>query len=168
MYPMMNDAVLRNIVFISTRVELFYLSPVVLSIIATEMYFRNSLHRLAEYFAWILLWHLGSKRVETLSVGIAQIQIKRWVELGFIDSFCQSISNIAVVANVEKNYLACLLYLGKIASYEGSDPKVLSELYSGKARVFHSKVIATTYEAAVRISLKKASSRRAKYARGQC
>jgi hypothetical protein len=162
---MMNDALLRNISFLSARVKRFDLSPAVLSIIATEMYFRNSLYRLAEYFAWIVLWHMNSKKVEMLSVGIAQIQIKLWVELGFIRSCRPSISNLLAVAKVENNYMACQRYLGQVSSSNESNAKMLSELYSGKARIFHSKAIARAYEAAVRISLTKASSRRAKCAR---
>jgi len=162
----MNDALLSNLSFLAARVRSFDLSPAVLSVIAAEMYFRNSLYRLAEYFAWIVLWHFDSKRMEILSVGIAQIQIRTWLELGFISSYRPSISNLGAVANVENNYMACQRYLGKVASSKENNAKVLSELYSGKARIFHSKAIASAYEAAVRISLTKASSRRAKCARG--
>lgn len=161
MYPMMNDTLLKNVSFLAARVRRFNLSPAVLAIIATEMYFRSSLYRFAEYFAWFALWHFNSKRVEVLSVGISQIQIKMWVELGFINSCRPSISNLWVVANVDNNYMACQRYLEQVASSKESNAKVLSELYSGKARIFHSKTIARAYEAAVSISLKKASSRRA-------
>lgn len=166
MYPKMNDAILRNLSFLASRVRHFDLSPATLSVIAAEMYFRGSLHRLAEYCAWIVLWHLDSNRVKTLSVGIAQIQLKRWVELGFISSFRPSITNLQRIANVETNYAACHQYLGGIASFEESDSKALSEVYSGKARKFHAKAIEDAYEAAVKTSLTKASSRRAKRARG--
>ena len=166
MYPMMNDAILKNLSYLASRVRRFDLSPATLSVIAAEMYFRSSIHRLVEYFTWILLWYLDSKRVKTLSVGIAQIQLKRWVELGFINSCRPSITNLLCVASVENNYAACHQYLGGMASFEENNSKALSERYSGKARKFHTKVIEAAYEAAVRISLTKASSRRAKCARG--
>lgn len=165
MYPTMNDALLRNLLFLSMRVRFFDLSPAVLSVIAVEMYFRGSLHRFIEYFVWIVLWHFDANRVETISVGIAQIQLKRWVELGCISSCRPSLSNLKAVSSVQNNYVACRHYLSQVASSETNNPKVLSELYSGKARVFHAKAIATAFDAAAKISLTKASSRRAKCAR---
>jgi hypothetical protein len=166
MYLTINNRLQSYLSFLAAQVRFFDLSPAVLSVIATEMYFRNSLFRLAEYFAWIVLWHFYPKRIEILSVGIAQVQIRTWVELGLISSRRPSFSNLWAVANVENNYIACQRYLNQVGSTKEIDPKVLSELYSGKARTFHSNVIATAYEAAVRISLTKASSRRAKCGRG--
>ena len=166
MYPMMNDAILKNLLFLASRVRRFDLSPATLSVIATEMYFRRAIHRFIEYCAWIILWHLGSKRVNTLSVGIAQIQLKRWVELGFICSCRPSITNLQCVASVENNYSACHRYLRVGTLFEESNSKELSERYSGKARKFHTKTISAAYEVAVSISLTKAFSRRAKFARG--
>lgn len=166
MYPMMNDEILKNLSFLALRVRRFDLSPATLSVIATEMYFRSSIHRFLEYCAWIVLWYLDSQRVKTLSVGIAQIQLKRWVGLGFISSCRPSITNLQCVASVENNYAACHQYLGGIASFEENNAKALSELYSGKARKYHTKAIEAAYEAAVSISLTKASSRRVKCARG--
>ena len=166
MYPKMNDAILKNLIFLSIRVNRFDLSPAVLSVIAAEMYFRGSLHRLVEYCAWVVLWFFDAKRVEILSVGIAQIQLKKWLELGYICSFSPSISNLKTVSSVDNNYAACRRYLSHLSYQELTDPKELSEVYSGRARTFHVNVIESAFSAAEKISLTKASSRRAKGARG--
>lgn len=166
MYPKMSDAILKNLMFLSIRVKRFDLSPAVLSVIAAEMYFRGSFYRMVEYCAWVALWFFRAKRVETLSVGIAQIQLKRWKELGYICSFAPNIFNLKAVSSVDNNYVACRRLLAHL-SYPGlADPKGLSEVYSGRARIFHVNVIKSAFCTAEIISLTKASSRRAKGARG--
>jgi hypothetical protein len=165
MYPTMNDAILKNLMFLSVRVKRFDLSPAVLSIIAAEMYFRGPLHRLIEYCAWVALWCFDAKTVGTLSVGVAQIQLKRWKELGYICSYSPSFLNLKIVSSVDNNYAACRRYLTHFgSSLEPTSSRELSELYSGRARTFHVKVIESAFSAAQRISLTKASSR----ARGRC
>lgn len=162
MYPTMNDAILKNLMFLSIRVNCFNLSPTVLSVIATEMYFRGSLHRFLEYCAWLMLWRFDAKRIESLSVGIAQIQLKRWIEMGYISSYSPSYSHFKSVSSVDNNYDACHRYLTQFTSVEPTNSKELSKLYSGRARVFHVKVLELAFGAATKISLTKASSRRAK------
>jgi len=166
MYPTKNNAILKNLIFLSTRVNCFDLSPTVLSVIAAEMYFRGALHRFLEYCAWVMLWCFDAKRVESLSVGIAQIQLKKWIELGYISSYSPSYSHFKSVSSVDNNYDACRRYLSQFASIEQTNSKELSKLYSGRARIFHVKVLELAFGAAAKISLTKASSRRAKGARG--
>lgn len=166
MYPTKSDTILNNLIFLSIRVKRFDLSPAVLSVIAAEMFFRGSLHRMVEYCTWVALWFINAKRVETLSVGIAQIQLKRWVELGYICSLAPTISNLKAVFSVDNNYAACHRYLAHLSFSELSDPKQLSKVYSGRARIFHVNVIDSALSAAGKIPLTKASSRRAKGARG--
>ncbi len=166
MYLKMSEIITKDILFISMRIRSQELSPVVLSVIAAEMYFRGPLHRLIEYCSWMVLWCFGAKRMETLSVGIAQMQLRAWRELGYIDSYSPNFAHILAVLSVDNNYAACRCYLARFPSSEMDKSKELSKLYSGRARIFHAKVIEFAFNTAIKISLTKASSRRAKGARG--
>jgi hypothetical protein len=156
----MSDVIEKDILFLSTRLRNRRLSPVVLSVIASEMYFRRPLHRLLEYLAWVILWGVGSKRIETLSVGIAQVQLRTWKQLGYINSCVPSIFNLMVVLNIENNYAACGGVLGRSISLSEMNHRELSRIYLGRARIFHVKVIELAFNIA------KSFSQRAKGMRG--
>lgn len=160
MYLMMNETITKDILFLFARLRSHELSPVVLSVIAAEMYFRRPFHRLIEYCYWVVLWCFGAKRIETLSLGIAQMQLRSWRELGYISSYSPNISHIMSILSVENNYAACNAYLACFPSIETAKPHELSKLYAGRARIFHSKVIESAFNIANKISLTNAYTRK--------
>lgn len=162
MSVMMNDAIYNNLVFLFKSVNRLDLSPAVLSVIATEMYFRGSFHRLIEYCAWVILWFIYPKRLETLSVGVAQIQLYKWVEMGYMNSLSPSYSNFKTVFNIDINYSVCHNLLSNLSFSEVTDPRELSSLYTGQARIFHVKVIEFALSCAEKLSQTKVSRRSAK------
>src|SRR5437868_14032897 len=75
----------------------------IVSVILCEMYFTNYFKRQSEYLAWILLTFVRSKRRHKLSVGIAQIQIKHWIQFNFMTDNI-SYHNLCTMQNPYINY----------------------------------------------------------------
>jgi len=113
----------------------------VLAILTAEMYFRGSWHRTLEYVTWIIFWHLKLQRIRTLSLGVAQIQLRNWVKLGYLDSMKPNISNIQTISKIENNYNACEDYLNMRLALNEANPIELSAAYSGRARKYHVSII---------------------------
>ena len=103
----------------------------VISLILCEMHFNNFFKRRLEYMAWFLLSLIKSKRILTLSVGIAQVQIKHWIEHGFIRRsfndlklFTCPLSNYDIVNKIIKHNV----YL---------DRSKLIAKFRGETRLYH-------------------------------
>jgi len=137
---MINPKLSKNIIFLIHSLRMRNYSPYVLAIINTEMFFRSSKHRFVEYLAWIFLWLIQSKRVSTLSIGIAQIQIRHWKDLGFITSYKPTLSNILTILNYKLNYNACQKYIDKFNIDNPSTQKI-AKIYNGKPRKYYCSIL---------------------------
>lgn len=162
MYQAMNDKIQSNVVYLNSSLRNTEKSSLVISIIAVEMYFRSASHRALEYVFWILLWLFRVSRTDKISVGVAQIQIRTWVELGYIPSVSPRISSLLAVMKLENNYAACKAYLDKHAICDRVNIVKLSDIYSGRSRKYHVQAINAALCAIDNISPTKASSRCAK------
>lgn len=116
-------------------------NSVVLSVVLTEMLFRDATHRLYEYAAWLVLSALGSRRVGTLSVGIAQVQLKHWTQHGKLPSTQFSLRSLGIVATPEQNYDVCRGYLESAGILRGTWRQITAA-YRGEARGFHTATLA--------------------------
>jgi len=137
---MIDDKLSKNMTFLIHVLKTKKYSPYVLSIINTEMFFRSSKDRTLEYFAWILLWLIQSKRISTLSIGVAQIQMKHWKNLGFISSYKPTLSNVLIILNYKINYRACEKYIetfdiNKLSTVE------IANIYNGTPRKYYCSIL---------------------------
>jgi hypothetical protein len=113
----------------------------VASLISTEMYFRGSLHRFMEYIAWIIYWLVRPNKLYGLSVGVAQIQLRHWCNLGFIRSFSPSIGHLRIITDPTANYKACKKYLLARGYSDELSSNELACLYTGSARKYYVTVL---------------------------
>jgi hypothetical protein len=108
--------------------------PTVLAILTVEGLYRPAVRRLIEYVAWAGLSLLGSSAVERITVGIAQVRISHWIELGLLDSERFSVRRLALVLDPVANYDACQLYLAERRMLGESDTEELTQAYTGAPR----------------------------------
>lgn len=108
----------------------------VLALLFTEMLFRDPLHRVLEYIAWIILGSLQAQRVLYLSVGTAQIQIRHWIAMGFIPDEKPRMSSLGVLLSLTKNYDACESWIHANSLEAASFPTVVGK-YRGELRRYH-------------------------------
>lgn len=85
--------------------------PLVLALLAVETFQRPRRERTGEYAAWAVLSRVAPQRVQRLSVGIAQVQLRHWVRLGPLDSSLFSVRNLRAVRSPGCNYDVCAAYL---------------------------------------------------------
>lgn len=88
-------------------------NSIILGIILTEMLFRNSKKRYVEYVYWIFCSYFYTKRLDKISIGISQIQIRHWRNNKYIvkNKFC--IKSLKVILDPIANYDMCELILKK-------------------------------------------------------
>ena len=114
---------------------------IILSIIVTEMFFRNFFDRFLEYITWILVGWIWKKRIARLSIGVAQIQLRHWQSMGYIDSLSPSLKSLLTVTSPSINYQACCNYLDKTGYKRGSSLLEVARLYAGKARKYYVQIL---------------------------
>jgi hypothetical protein len=119
-------------------------NPYILAIILTESHFRNSYQRTKEYVLWFLLYLFSPERVHKLSVGIAQIQIRHWVNLNFIESDRPSLSSLQKMMNPYLNYDVCSAFLDTYLNQNISLENI-SVIYRGRSGVYYCKVLKSAY-----------------------
>lgn len=118
--------------------------PLVLAIMAVESFFRPLTWRLAEYALWAclsLIWCEATQyRVQRISVGIAQIQLRTWVQSGNLKSLRFSSSSLRKVLSARANYDACLSVITsrKLLDVELA---VVVECYTGGRRAYYSRLL---------------------------
>lgn len=100
------------------------------ALVATEMHFRTSVDRLLEFAAYPILYCCFRQQLLHMSVGISQIQVQHWVDLGFIRSARPSLRNMLVFFDPRLNLLACEAYIAQHAI--GHNPFDLLSSYTGK------------------------------------
>jgi hypothetical protein len=115
----------------------------VLALIITEMYFNSLIKRIIEYTAFLLLSKLFPYRIDRLSVGIAQVQIRHWRDYGFISKRIK-VFDILIISDTLKNY-DIAYELIKPRLIEKSDfSKILAD-YRGESRAYHLKIYTQFY-----------------------
>lgn len=136
-----SDQLLRTKYYIdySLRTQPFDLS--VASLISTEMYFRRSLHRLMEYVGWIIYWLVWPDKLYGLSVGVAQIQLRHWLALGYIRSVSPTLGHLRMITDPIANYKACREYLLARGYTKDISSNELAHLYTGSARKYYVSVL---------------------------
>jgi hypothetical protein len=76
----------------------------ILSLLLVESFFRDPLNRLVEYLAWILLSPIAPRRLQRLSVGPGQIQLRHFAKWGDWSSLVASWTRYKTVVSWERNY----------------------------------------------------------------
>lgn len=130
----------RNKAYLTAQIQDTPL-PAALSVILTEMFFRSRLRRYVEYAAWLVLWALPFKKISTLTVGVAQLQLQHWYNLGFISSFTPSLTNLLTVSNVNNNYHACVEFLRINDCLAPFDSIKIADVYTGNARKYYVQIL---------------------------
>lgn len=126
---------------------------VVVAIILTEMYFNNLTKRYIEYIAFVGLFWLFPKRINLLSVGIGQIQIRHWRQLGFINKE-EILKAVIKFTNPLLNYDIIDQIISDSKVHRSDKSKVIA-IYRGETRAFHFHVfnqIINTLEVKLHIS----------------
>jgi len=118
----------------------------VLSLLATETFFRDRLQRMLEFFAWIVLSIFWPSRVSTLSIGVAQVQIRHWISLGFLQSPRPHIRSLMTVLDPKVNYDVCHAYLRKHEVDQTSNMQDIALIYRGAARGHYTLALATCFK----------------------
>ena len=137
-----NNHLLRTKYLIDHSIQTEAFDQAVASILSTEMYFRRSIHRFMEYIAWIIYWVACPKKLSSLSVGIAQIQLRHWRDLGFISSLNPTPKNVRLITLPSTNYLACRKFLLMRGCTKDISLIDLAHIYTGSARRFYVTVLA--------------------------
>lgn len=89
-----------------------------------------------EYVAWLLLPFVGCRRLERLSVGVAQIQLRHWRHLSGWNSVLPSVERMYAVASLERNFDLC----GQLVP-QGLTLREVACVYRGEARSYHLAVL---------------------------
>lgn len=105
--------------------------PRVCAVLAVEMYGRTRLERAGEYALWKLWSRVAPGRVERLSVGIAQVQLRHWRALGFMSGTGFSRIRLRRVRAPEANYDVCRAYLRWAIGDTNRAPAEIARAYTG-------------------------------------
>jgi hypothetical protein len=115
----------------------------VLAIMATEAYFKRPFGRLLEGLAWPVLSIVWPARLKTLSVGVAQIQLRHWVDLGQLSGLRFTFPRLWRVLSLRRNYDACAAYLNARMQPERLDVPTAVRLYTGGMNPSYAHVLAS-------------------------
>ena len=121
----------------------------VLALILTETFFRDKLHRILEYSAWIIFSMVWPARVGRLSVGISQVQLRHWVHLGYLQDPQPRFASLRTAMCPKANYDVCKSFLVS-AGVELSNHRRMVTAYCGEGRAYHHQVLCA-FIAALRI-----------------
>lgn len=108
----------------------------VIAVLATESFFRPTLHRTFEYLYWLLLDSISIEKTKYISVGISQVQVRHWLESKLISSSTNQISTIMKFSNPFLNYDVCQYFLSKY-QLNGNSGKEIMKIYTGKTTRYH-------------------------------
>jgi hypothetical protein len=117
--------------------------PWVLAIMATEAYFKRRAGRILEGIAWPVLSVVWPARLATLSVGVAQIQLRHWVSLGQLSGVRFTPPRLWRVLSLRRNYDACAAYLNERAQLDELDVPTAVRLYTGGMNPSYAHVLTT-------------------------
>jgi hypothetical protein len=108
--------------------------PNVLAIVAVESFYRPRLLRALEYAAWALASVVTPRLTGAVSVGMAQLKLANWVEVGMLDQAGFSLERLRRVRDPELNFDACRRFLRASGALYVADPVELSRAYAGGER----------------------------------
>jgi len=128
-------------------------NPVVISVMLTEAYVRDSLHRLFELAAWPALYLFWPARLHCLSVGISQVQIRHWISLGFLKSHIPSLPSVLTVLNLESNYDVCEAYLKQALGSSYWEASRVAAVYCGRPQRYYTVVLTEMQKLVTEIAL---------------
>ena len=120
--------------------------PLVVAVLLTETLLRPSWWRAMEYCAWALLSFLRVRRVNRLSVGIAQIRLDNWVALGWLSTTRFSVHNLKLVLGAESNYDACNAFLRRHFPDDAVDLRLLARHYTGGQSLYYARLVRLAVE----------------------
>ena len=130
---------------LSSRLPDRHLSCCTLSLIITEMYFRPTFARMTEYLAWPVLYVLCRDRAMRLSVGVAQVQLRHWVLLGFLESAAPNVARLRRVLSLRANYDLVEAYLTLSLGQHNWSPRRIAACYVGEVRAFYVRVLESAH-----------------------
>jgi hypothetical protein len=137
----MNSRVLHDLRYLRAKVGKRSENCLALALVASEMYFRGQLDRVVEYCLWVALWVIRSKRVAALTIGIAQVSVGQWKQLGFFDSHAPSLQNFRTVTVVKNNYSACVRICALHGLQASSPVPEIAAAYTGAARSYYCSLL---------------------------
>lgn len=107
----------------------------IISLILCELHFSSKYKRVVEYFYWAFLYLLCAERVEFISVGVGQIQIRHWIRFEFIknDKMFSSLKNFQ---NTRLNYDLILKIFDEFDLKKLNDNQIIA-IYRGEVRSYH-------------------------------
>lgn len=118
-----------------------------LAVIAAETFFRPAVLRGFEYLVWAVLSLLGSRRVETLSVGLAQVQLRHWRQAGLLEDTRWTPRRFAAVRDPERQYRAALAFLERRGLATETDAERLTRRYTGHDRRHFPELVRGAWDA---------------------
>jgi len=113
----------------------------VLAIMAAEACFKRPGGRILECIAWPVLSVVWPARLERLSVGVAQIQLRHWVSLGYLSGMRFTPFRLRRVLSLESNYDCCAAYLHERVQLDRLDIPTAVKLYTGGANPDYEHVL---------------------------
>lgn len=116
----------------------------VLAVLMCESALRSRQFRFAEYFFWFFVSLIVPARAHRLSIGIAQLQLRHWVDLGLLDGTTFSFRRASKVASLQGNYEAVRRFL--LSRSNGSDfnPRSVAAIYHGEARSYYVSLLSVS------------------------
>lgn len=121
----------RNIVFLFLKTGRNDLN--IITIILSEMYFAPPKKRFLEYCGWLFCSIFYPARLNYLSLGISQIQLRHWTAYGSLKCKRASLASFLTLLNPLSNYDMTYRLLGDCDRV----PKKLLGAYRGEARTYH-------------------------------
>jgi len=121
-------------------------NPIILSIIASEMYFRGRIDRLFEYFAWLLMSIIHPERATHITLGIAQIEVSKWIFFGNVRAFRPSLKAVLYFTDPLANYDICDAYLNSNSANYKTSFNQIARYYNGAPRTYYIFVLKQCYE----------------------
>jgi hypothetical protein len=103
----------------------------VLALLAVESFYRPRWRRAGEYVLWMLLSLAAPRRLEMLSLGPAQVQLRHWRRHGFLASVRFTPRRLAIVRDWAVNARLCRAFLADHGALDETDPDRLTRLYTG-------------------------------------
>jgi len=108
----------------------------IIATILSEMYFSPPKKRLLEYCMWLICSIIYPKRLNSLSLGISQIQLRHWTMHGLLKCHRPRLASFFILLNPLLNYDMTNMHLGNC----DKAPTKLLGAYRGEARTYHLRV----------------------------
>lgn len=123
--------------------------PNVLALLAVESFYRPRWRRAGEYLLWAACSLAAPRRLERLSLGPAQVQLRHWRHAGLLDGLRLTPSRLATVRDWRANARAARAFLAAHGALDESDPIRLTRLYTGWDRPRFAERLAAALSALV-------------------